>query len=166
MFGQQAVTNRESQLQAIGPTPAVSDTLAFRNSVPDFEVRDLSGRTWSSRDLPGKLTVVQIWGTFCIPCRQEHPALQEFFNKARSMKNVQVLTVSVDDDRGPVQSYMKEKGFTFPVIMERELDVRLFPEGGLPESWVIGPSGRRADRFQSWTFGRVLLEVEKMAMAK
>jgi hypothetical protein len=82
------------------------------------------------------------------------------------MKNVQVLTVSVDDDRGPVQSYMKEKGFTFPVIMERELDVRLFPEGGLPESWVIGPSGRRADRFQSWTFGRVLLEVEKMAMAK
>jgi peroxiredoxin len=108
-------------------------------------------------DMQGKFTVVQVWGTFCLPCRQEHPALQDFFNKARSMNKVQVLSVSVDGDRSGTMSYMKDKGFTFPVIMDSELQVRLFPEGGLPETWVIGPDGRWTDRFQSWTLGRVLL---------
>jgi peroxiredoxin len=165
MSGKQAVTHK-SPFQIIRPAASDTDMLAFRNPVLNFEVRDLSGRTWRSADLQGKLTVIQIWGTFCLPCRQEHPALQDFFNKTRSMHNVQVLSFSVDGDRSRVLSYMKDKGFTFPVIMDRELEVRLFPEGGLPETWVIGPDGRRADRFQSWTFGRVLLEVEKIAMGK
>jgi peroxiredoxin len=166
MFGQQAGTHRATPFQAIRPEVADTDMLAFRNPVPIFEVRDLGGQTWGSEDLRGKVTVVQIWGTFCLPCRQEHPALQDFFNRARSMNNVQVLSVSVDGDRSRVLSYMKDKGFTFPVVMDSDLPVRLFPEGGLPETWVIGPDGRRTDRFQSWTFGHVLLEVEKMAMAK
>jgi peroxiredoxin len=166
LFAQQATSIRESPFQVIRPAPADLDMLAFRTTVPDFEARDLSGRTWRSADLRGKLTVVQIWGTFCLPCRQEHPALQDFFNKARSANNVQVLTFSVDSDPSRTLSYMKDKGYTFPVIVERALDVKLFPEGGLPESWVIGPDGRRSDAFKSWTFGRVLLEVEKLAMSK
>jgi peroxiredoxin len=157
---------RESPFQAIRPAPADLDMLVFRTTVPDFEVRDLGGRTWRSVDLRGKLTVVQIWGDFCIPCRQEHPALQDFFNKARSMNNVQVLTFCVDSDLSRVRSYMNDKGYTFPVIMDRDSKVRLFSEGGLPEVWVIGPEGRRSAPFKSWTFGRVLLEVEKLAMAK
>src|ERR1700694_3478077 len=104
----------QSPFQVIRPPAADTDVLAFRNPVPDFEVRDLSGRTWRSADLQGKLTVVQIWGTFCLPCRKEHPALQDFFNKAHSMNNVQVISVSLDGDRSRVLSYMKDKGFTFP----------------------------------------------------
>jgi peroxiredoxin len=156
----------QAPFQVIRPPAADTDILAFRNPVPDFEVRDIGGRIWHSADLQGKLTVVQTWGTFCLPCRQEHPALQDFFNKTRSMSNVQVLSISVDGGRSRVRSYMKDKGFTFPVIMDSDLQAKLFPEGGLPETWVIGPDGRRADRFQSWTFGRVLLEVEKMAATK
>jgi peroxiredoxin len=166
LFAQRAVTGRESPFQIVRPAPDDLDMLAFRSTVADFEARDLGGLSWRSADLRGKLTVVQIWGTFCLPCRQEHPALQDFFNKARSMNNVQVLTFSLDSDPSRVRSYMKDKGYTFPVIVDKDLEARLFPEGGLPETWVIGPDGRRADPFKSWTFGRVLLEVEKLATAK
>lgn len=167
MFAQQGTTSRESPFQVIPRVPTASDTLAFRNAVPDFEARDLIGRTWRSADLRGKLTVVQLWATWCLPCRQEHPALQDFFNEARRMNNVQVLTFSGDADPSRVLSYMKEKGYTFPVIVDRDLEVSLFPlEGGIPKTWVIGPDGRRSDPFKAWTFGRVLLEVEKLATAK
>ncbi len=167
IFAQQAITRGESPFQVVPPARTASDTLASSITVPDFETRDLSGRTWRSADLRDKVTVVQFWATWCLPCRQEHPALQDFANKARSMNNVQVLTFSLDDDPSRVLSYMKEEGYTFPVVLGRDLELRLFPsEGGLPESWVIGIDGRRSDSFRSWTFGRILMEVEKLSRAK
>jgi peroxiredoxin len=166
VLAQQAAVTRNSPFQAIQAPVVAEDTISFSIPVPDFEARDLRGRTWRSADLHGKLTIVQIWGTYCLPCRQEHPALQDFFGKERSLKNVQVLTFSLDDDPNRVQAYMKEKGYTFPVIVDRNLEPKLFPSvGTLPKSWVIGPNGYRADPFNSWTFGRVLMEVEKMAKA-
>ena len=87
--------------------------------------------------------------------------------KIRSRDKVQALTFSVDDDPSRVLSYMKKKGYTFPVIVDKDLELTLFPDGGRPpEIMGYGPIGRRADPFKSWTFGRILLEVEKMAQAK
>ena len=147
------------------PEPAVAEALSFSAPVLDFQARDLIGKTWRAADLEGKWTVVQIWGTFCIPCRQEHPALQAFSNRLAG--SVQVLTFSVDDDPGRVAAYMKEKGYTFPVIVDRDLELRLFSaEGGLPKTRVIGPDGRIAGQPTTWTFGRALLEVERAAKAK
>jgi peroxiredoxin len=152
--------------RAIPPAPLVTDRLAFGNTLPDFETRDLAGHTWRLADLRGKLTVVQLWATWCLPCRQEHPALQEFFNETRRMNKVQVLTFSGDADPSRVLSYMKEKGYTFPVIVDRDLEARLFPPAnGIPDAWVIDSDGRRSQPFQVWTFGRVLLEVERLAMS-
>jgi peroxiredoxin len=163
MFAQ--VSNSKSPFVMMTPSPALeSDTLDFRRVVPDFEARDLNNRSWRNADLRGKLTVVQIWATWCLACRQEHPALQDFYNRAPSMRNVQVLTFSVDRDPEQVQSYMQEKGYTFPVIVDEDLGLRLFPrEGGVPKTWVIGAESRRTDPFTSWTFGRILIEVEKLA---
>src|SRR5436305_2021715 len=84
---------QNSPLQSIEPPPASEDSLVFRASLPRFEARDLAGRTWNSADLLGKVTVVQIWGTFCLPCRKEHPALQDFFSQAARLNHVQVLTI-------------------------------------------------------------------------
>ena len=151
--------------QWIEPAPAPdSDSLAFRTTMPDFAARDLSGRTWRAADFQGKLTVVQLWATWCLPCRREQPALQDFFNRAPFLPNVQVLTFSLDHDPSRVASYMREKGYSFPVIADPDLALRLFPkEGGLPKVWVIGPDGRRTEPFRAWTFGRILMEVSKAA---
>lgn len=167
LFAQEARTARESPFQAIPPAPIAADTLAFSASVPNFEARDLNGRTWRSADLRDKVTVIEIWGVYCFPCREEHPMLQDFFNRMRSMNNVQVLTFCLDTNPDRVLSYMKKRGYTFPVIVDTDLETKLFPrEGGTPQTWVIGPNGRRTDFFKSWTFGRILLEVEKMAAAR
>jgi thiol-disulfide isomerase/thioredoxin len=159
-FAQQSIT-----FETVS-TPRPTDSLVFRTPLPDFEVHDLAGRRWRSADLRDKFTVVQIWSTSCAPCREEHPALQRFFDETRAMKNVQVLTFALDADPNTVRRYLKEKGYTFQVVVDQELEPRLFPAaGGIPKTFVIGPDGRRSDAFQSWTFGRILMELEKLAKA-
>jgi len=143
---------------------AAGDVLDFKIFLPSFDALDIVERRWTPESFRGKFTVVQLWATWCIPCRQEHPALQEFTKSATSANRLQVLTFSVDDDLGAVRAYTKEKGFTFPVIVDGGLARRLFTnDGGIPLSWVVGPNGRRSDSFKSLTFGRILLEVERMA---
>jgi peroxiredoxin len=149
------------------PVPAsATDTLVFRNQLSDFEATDLAGKTWRSKDLRGKVIFVSIWSTWCLPCRQEHPALEQFYEQTKSRSNIQVLTFSVDRDPRQARAYLEAHHLTFPVIEDWELEKRLFPQvGGIPQSWIIDREGRRSEPFNAWTFGRVLLEAEKLAYA-
>ena len=143
--------------------PAVSDTLSFRTPLADFEARDIAGRTWRLADFEGRLTVISIFAGWCLPCRAEAPLVQSLSDEMGANGKIQVLTFSLDRDPEVTRSYMKEKGYTFPVIVDPELEQRLFPsEGGIPKSWVIDRQGRRSEPFRSWSFGRIVLEVERI----
>jgi len=145
------------------PAAAPADTIQFVTQLPDFEAKDISGRLWRSADLRGKLTLVDVWSTFCGPCRQEHPELQRFFEKTKAMQDLQVLTFCMDHDYMNAQVYMKEKNYTFPVIADWALIKKLFPsEGALPQQWVIDPHGRRSEPFRSWRLGTILFNLERI----
>jgi peroxiredoxin len=162
LFAQQRTQAGESPFQTI--SPVISDTLTFRAQLADFEATDLSRRTWRLSDLRGKLTVVSIWSTWCLPCRQEHAELQRFCDQTKRTKDIQVLTFSLDTDPAVTWSYMNEKGYTFPVIVNRQLEERLFSvDGGIPKTWVIDREGRKSEPFRSWRLGRILIEAEKEA---
>jgi thiol-disulfide isomerase/thioredoxin len=134
--------------------------LAQSVTVPDFEVRDLSGRLWTAAHLRGKVTLVDIWSTGCGPCRREHPQLQRFHESAKS---VQVLTFSLDEDPKAVQAYLKQTGFTFPVIVAGDLTHRLFGQGGIPQRWIVDRSGRRSAEPPDWSLGQFFYEAERLA---
>jgi len=55
----------------------------------------------------------------------------------KDRKDVQLLTISVDDSPGAVTEYLKEKGYTFPVIHAPELADKLFPWSGLPTNFLV-----------------------------
>jgi thiol-disulfide isomerase/thioredoxin len=122
------------------PEPALP---SFVNDLPEFSVSDLAGRSWQLRNLKGKATFVNFWATWCGPCRSEHPGIQELYNRIKGRADVQVLTFSVDSDAASAQQYIREKGYTFPVICAPVLADRLFPYVGLPTSFVVNPQGMR-----------------------
>lgn len=144
--------------------PAHSDTLSFRVPLQDFEAKDLNEHTWRREDLIGKYTVVVVWSTWCLPCREEQPILQQFYDETKTALNIQVLTFSLDDYPPRVRTYLKTKGYSFPTIADPALERKIFPtDGGIPMIWVIDPNGRRSEVFRAWKLGRVLLEVEQAA---
>jgi thiol-disulfide isomerase/thioredoxin len=116
---------------------------AFVKALPEFAAKDLSGKTWQLRDLTGKATFLNLWATWCGPCRGEHPGIQKLQEMLKDRKDVQVLTISVDDSPGAVTAYLKEQGYTFPVIRAPELADKLFPWGGLPTSFLVNAKGLR-----------------------
>ncbi len=138
-------------------------TLEYTRLLADFEAKDLNGKTWRLADLKGKATFIDIWATWCGPCRAEHPELQKLREKIKDRKDIQVLTFSLDETAYLAEAYMKEHKYTFPVIVSKNLLERLFPAGGLPQGWIIDSQGRRSSYFRFPGVERTLAELERAA---
>ena len=86
---------------------------------------------------------MNFWATWCGPCRGEHPGIEDLVQRIKDRKDIQVLTVSIDETLAPVAEYMKEKGYTFPVIHAPRLADKLFPYIGLPTNFLVNTKGVR-----------------------
>src|SRR5690606_27622587 len=67
---------------------------AQRFAVGDFEAKDLTGKTWRLADLKGKVAYVNVWTTWCGPCRAEMPGLQKLYERWKDREDRIVLTIS------------------------------------------------------------------------
>jgi len=143
---------------------------AFLTAVPEFPAKDLAGRTWQLSDVKGKATLVNFWATWCGPCRGEHPAIQELYGRIKDRSNIQVLTISVDDEDAPVRAYLKDKGYTFPVLQSAELADKLCPYSGLPTNFLVNAHGARSGLYgigwDSESVTRLIEDLAKVALQK
>ena len=99
-----------------------------------------------------------------IPGLPDLPELQPFYDKVRNTKNIQVLTFCRDYDYMHAHEYMKQTKYTLPVIADWILINKLFPIAqGQGRQWLVNPEGRLSYPFRSWSFGRLLFEVERAA---
>ena len=109
--------------------------------IPDFELSDMSGRTWKLKELGGKTLLINLWATWCGPCRAELPHLEKFYEKVKDRKDIQILTFDLDEDLGVVAPYLKEKGYTFPVLPAFSTVVSLLDGFDIPQTWLVDPQG-------------------------
>ena len=106
-----------------------------------FELTDLQGRNWSLADLKGKVAFINLWATWCGPCREELPYVQKLREKLKDRTDVLVLTLNTDQEIGKVEPFMKENKYTFPVLLAQE-----YADGNnvnsIPRNWVISVDGK------------------------
>jgi thiol-disulfide isomerase/thioredoxin len=114
-----------------------------KKSLPTFELTDLSGKTWRLKDLNGKTVLIDVWATWCGPCQAELPNLQKLYEQVKNRSDIQILAFDYDSDPGVVGPYLKDKGYTFPVLpivnaagMEDAIN-----DTGIPQNWVLDRSG-------------------------
>jgi thiol-disulfide isomerase/thioredoxin len=134
-----------------------------KKELPEFELVDLSGKTWRLKDLRGKSVLIQVWATWCGPCRTELPHIQDLYARLGSSPDLQILTLNIDDDLGIVEPYLKENNFKFPVLPANGFVFNL-SEGsvGIPQIWIIDANGK-----WQWTeSGFALTDWEETLMSK
>lgn len=124
--------------------PDRSKRLRFERPLPEFKLKDLEGRTWALSDLKGKVTLINVWATWCAPCRVELPYVQRLHRAFENVPGLQVLTLNLDEDPNPVPGYMQAGGYTFPVIRSFELAEKIHPVSEVPQNWLVDPKGRRS----------------------
>ncbi len=115
--------------------------LAAGEPVPAFTVRTLAGDSASVG--PGEqLTLLNLWATWCGPCQEEFPELEQL-HRDYDGKGLRILAVSVDlgSDDG-VRAFIEEHGATFTIGRDGEGRMqRLYQTVGLPETFLIAPDG-------------------------
>lgn len=110
--------------------------------LPDAKLTDLNGKTWTLSELKGKTVLINVWATWCGPCRGEHPYLQALYDKVKDRKDIAVISMSVDNSIGDVEPYMKDKKYSFPVLFASSYINGVTPASGVPQNWIVGPDGK------------------------
>jgi cytochrome c biogenesis protein CcmG, thiol:disulfide interchange protein DsbE len=102
-----------------GETHTPADTgggeqLPVGSAAPDLSIQTINGKGKISNDsLKGKVAIVDFWATWCAPCKTSFPKLEEL-SKKHSGK-VEIVGVSVDDEKNGVADFAKENGATFAI---------------------------------------------------
>jgi len=118
--------------------------VAVGKKAPDFRVVELaSGDTISLRQhYEGQVTLVNIWATWCGPCKEEMPAMEQAY-KELAPKGFKVAAVSIDEtEPATVIAFGQEMGVTFDLLQDRSgLIQRTYQTTGVPESFLLDRDG-------------------------
>lgn len=124
--------------------PPVSRTLAPPETSPALPALSYplqAGGTWSSTDARGKVVVLDVWATYCKPCKDAFPRLGRI---AAAHPEVSVIGLSVDEEDEAVRRYLQEVPATFSIARDRDLSISRPPMKvtALPTLIVIDRAGR------------------------
>ena len=109
----------------------------------DFTLTDLAGKSWTLRQLTGKVVVVNFWATWCPPCRKEMPDLDALYRQFQS-KGLVILALS-NEERDVVSKYLSEHPVSYPILLDPGNKVTdSFVVRGIPKTFVYDRSGRLA----------------------
>ena len=109
---------------------------------PALALRDLDGRLHQLADYRGKVILINFWATWCVPCREEMPSIQQLKDKLAGKPFV-VLAVNLDEPESRIRTFLSQMKLDFPILLDPEK--KAAPAWGariLPASFVIGPDGR------------------------
>jgi peroxiredoxin len=107
----------------------------------DFTLTDLQGKTWSLRELKGKVVLVNFWATWCPPCRKEMPDLNALYQRFKDQGFV-ILAIS-DEEADKVRPFIAERKISYPVMLDPGRKVNeLFQVEGIPKSFVYDREGK------------------------
>ncbi|HUF37779.1 MAG TPA: TlpA disulfide reductase family protein [Anaerolineales bacterium] len=110
---------------------------------PDFTLQTIEGETITLSDLAGRPVLVNLWASWCAPCRAEMPALQRTYERFKDSGFV-VLAVNVtaQDSREAVEAFVSTHELTFPILLDPEgVVTSLYENRALPSSYFIRPDG-------------------------
>ena len=108
---------------------------------PDFEVKTLEGETLRLSDLRGKTVYLNLWATWCPPCRLEMPDIQKLAEAHPD--DLVVIGVSLDESETTMADFVEQNGYTWQFAMDwgYEIGTKLYPTNAIPYSVFISPDG-------------------------
>jgi alkyl hydroperoxide reductase subunit AhpC len=115
------------------------------SDAPGFTVQTLAtpSQPKTLTDYRGQVVVLNIWATWCIPCRTEMPSM-EALHRALGPKGLKIVAISVDDAGGEqkIRDFAKEYGLTFEILHDAAGVVQgLYRTTGVPETFVLDREG-------------------------
>ena len=151
--------------------PAVPSEASPRlgQPLPDFTLPDLQGNQVQLSALHGKVVFINIWATWCPPCVEEMPTIQQLYEQLHG-HGLEVLAISVDALGAQVVGpFMQKHRLTFPALLDPASRVpRLYHTSGVPESFIVDKRGRLVEKvigLRDWSHPRMITLFKRLLAA-
>jgi peroxiredoxin len=108
---------------------------------PDFALKSSSGQNLRLSEYRGDVVMINFWATWCGPCRQEMPLLDELYSRYQRV-GFNLLGVNIDDDSSRAMDMIDELGVSFPVLFDSSKEVsRLYRVDAMPVTIIVDREG-------------------------
>ena len=128
--------------------PASTGPTALTDSVLNADLKTMEGKAFKLADLKGKVLVIDLWATWCGPCRSSTPELVSL-QKEYGPRGFEVIGLDIDPDSDTVedvQAFAKQFNINYKLAFaDREMAISLMRGGNIPQSMVVGRDGRIVD---------------------
>ncbi|CAA9306469.1 MAG: Thiol:disulfide oxidoreductase related to ResA [uncultured Friedmanniella sp.] len=161
--GQEGYVGVQGNLTQIPP--------AERTVLPTVSGTSLDGRPLSTADYRGQVVVVNVWGSWCAPCRAEAPALQKASTATRGTAQFLGITTR-DNDPAQARAFVRAFGIGYPSIYDPDGKALLtfagtLPPSAIPSTMILDTKGRLAVRVLGEVSERTLIAmVDDVAAGK
>ena len=109
---------------------------------PDFALKSASGENMRLSEYRGDVVMINFWATWCGPCRQEMPLLDELYTRYQRV-GFNLLGVNIDDDAAGAMRMIQELGVNFPVLFDSRKEVsKLYEVEAMPTTVLLDREGR------------------------
>jgi cytochrome c biogenesis protein CcmG, thiol:disulfide interchange protein DsbE len=135
------------------------------DKAPEFAVTTESGRRLTNSDFGGKLLVLNFWATWCPPCIEEMPSLNQFAREL-APEGVVVLGVSIDKNESAYKRFIEQRRLSFLVARDGNADIPTeYGTFKWPETYVIDRSGKVVQKHigpKDWMDPRIVTGIKSL----
>jgi peroxiredoxin len=114
--------------------------LSVGQEAPGFILQDLDGNQVTLEELKGQVVMLNFWSAACPPCRDEMPGMQRVFDDLKE-KGFTILAVNVNDHPETARDFLRENGYTFPVVKDDGNVGALYDVAFIPKTFILDRDG-------------------------
>jgi thiol-disulfide isomerase/thioredoxin len=124
------------------PEPPPTQANSNFEPAPDVEFTTLDGKSFRLKELQGQVVMLNFWATYCIPCREEIPALNKLQSELEA-QGLRIVGATVDDTIDDINAYQQDVvRFGYPVLVGNSDAKVKFEQAVLPTTYLIDRQGR------------------------
>ncbi|HEV7984612.1 MAG TPA: TlpA disulfide reductase family protein [Steroidobacteraceae bacterium] len=121
---------------------ASAASMAPGSPAPAFQLHSAASTDLSLSDLKGQVVLINFWASWCGPCRQEMPVLEQLYKKYKSA-GFTLLGVNVEPKSADAEGFLKSTPVSFPILFDPDSKVsKLYEVSGMPSTVILDRNGK------------------------